>query len=409
MDILKRFEKYVSTWTTSDEVSETVPSTARQLDLARMLVDELSEIGVEKTMLDPNGIVYGWLPATPGYEEAAKIGFIAHMDTSPAASGEHVHMCVHENYNGEDLDIGNGVTLSVKMFRHLPKLAGRTLITSDGSTLLGADDKAGIAEIMTALEQVIDQDMPHGAICVAFTPDEEVGRGADHFDVELFGADYAYTVDGGPEDDLAWETFNAASASVRIHGVSVHPGEATNVMVNALLVAMEFNGYLPADEIPADTKGYEGFYHLDHMSGDVSEAVMDYIIRDHDRLIFEGRKEEFHNIAARLNRIFGEGTVEVDVRDSYYNMREILKDHMHLVANAKKAMAQAGIKANIQPVRGGTDGSRLSFMGLPCPNLGTGGYAYHGPYEHITLEGMESSVRVIENLIRLYAVKDSKN
>ena len=403
MDILKRFERYVTIETTSDESSETAPSTAIQLNLARVLEQELKEIGVPKVMLDEYGIVYGWLPATKGLEACPPIGFIAHMDTAPAASGKDVKICYHENYDGKDVKLNDELTLSVKMFPHLSKLAGRTLLTTDGRTLLGADDKAGITEIMTAIERVIAKQRPHGPICIAFTPDEEIGRGADNFNVDLFGADYAYTVDGGPENDLAWETFNAASAQIKVHGVSVHPGEATDVMVNAVLVAFEFNQMLPADETPRHTKDYEGFYHLDQMSSDVAEATMDYIIRDHDREIFEQRKAKMQEIADALNAKYGEGTVEICVKDSYYNMKEILVHHMHLVDNAKEAMRQVGITADVQPVRGGTDGSRLSFMGLPCPNLGTGGYAYHGPYEHITKEGMETATKVIEKIIELYA------
>lgn len=403
MDILKRFERYVTIETTSDEASDTAPSTAIQLNLAKVLEQELKEIGVPKVMLDEYGIVYGWLPASEGLEKCPPIGFIAHMDTAPAASGKDVKICYHENYDGKDVRLNDELTLSVKMFPHLSKLAGRTLLTTDGRTLLGADDKAGITEIMTAIEHVISEEKPHGPICIAFTPDEEIGRGADNFNVDLFGADYAYTVDGGPENDLAWETFNAASAQIKIHGVSVHPGEATDVMVNAVLVAFEFNQMLPANETPRYTKDYEGFYHLDQMSGDVAEASMDYIIRDHDREIFEQRKIKMQEIADALNAKYGEGTVEICIKDSYYNMKEILVHHMHLVDNAKEAMRQVGITADVLPVRGGTDGSRLSFMGLPCPNLGTGGYAYHGPYEHITKEGMETATKVIEKIIELYA------
>ena len=403
MDILKRFERYVTIETTSDEASDTAPSTAIQLNLAKVLEQELKEIGVPKVMLDEYGIVYGWLPASEGLEKCPPIGFIAHMDTAPAASGKDVKICYHENYDGKDVRLNDELTLSVKMFPHLSKLTGRTLLTTDGRTLLGADDKAGITEIMTAIEHVISEEKPHGPICIAFTPDEEIGRGADNFNVDLFGADYAYTVDGGPENDLAWETFNAASAQIKVHGVSVHPGEATDVMVNAVLVAFEFNQMLPANETPRYTKDYEGFYHLDQMSGDVAEASMDYIIRDHDREIFEQRKIKLQEIADALNAKYGEGTVEICIKDSYYNMKEILVHHMHLVDNAKEAMRQVGITADVLPVRGGTDGSRLSFMGLPCPNLGTGGYAYHGPYEHITKEGMETATKVIEKIIELYA------
>ncbi len=403
MDILKRFETYVKFETTSDEESSTTPSTQKQWDLARYLEQELKAIGVPKVVLDEYGIVYGWLPATPGLEGARPLGFISHMDTAPAALGAHVHMQVIENYNGEDVTLKSGDRITVKDFPHLKDLKGRTLVTTDGTTLLGADDKAGITEIMTAVEKVISEDMPHGPLCIAFTVDEEVGRGADHFNVDLFGADYAYTVDGGPENELAYETFNAASARVKIHGVSVHPGDAKNVMVNAALVACEFNSMLPVGETPAHTEGYEGFYHLDSMKGDVTTAVMSYIIRDHDRGIFEARKQKMTEVANALNDKYGQGTVELTLTDSYYNMKEIIEKHMHLIDYAKAVMSDLGMKADIIPVRGGTDGCRLSYMGLPCPNLGTGGYAYHGVLEHITKEGMEKASAVVVGLIQKYA------
>lgn len=403
MDIVERFSKYIQFDTTSSEESEDTPSTKKQLDLAAYLESELKKIGVPKVLLDPFGIVYGWIPATPGKERCRALGFIAHMDTSPAASGKNVVLHTIENYDGKDVCLPSGVSLTVRDFPHLTQLAGRTLLTSDGTTLLGADDKAGITEIMTALENVISRGIPHGPLCVAFTPDEEVGRGADHFNVDLFGADFAYTVDGGPENELACETFNAASARIKINGVSVHPGDAKDIMVNAALVACELASMLPSSETPRYTQGYEGFYHLDSIKGDVSEAHMSYIIRDHDRSRFEARKAVLKNAADALNSKYGNKTVELTIEDSYYNMKEIIDRHPHLMENARQVMEELGLNPDIIPVRGGTDGARLSFMGLPCPNIGTGGYAYHGPMEHITREGMEMVGKIIEGLIEKYA------
>ena len=403
MDILERFEKYIQFETTSSEESETSPSTACQLELARCLESELKAIGVPKVLLDSYGIVYGWLPATPGKERCKALGFVAHMDTSPAASGKDVKLNIINNYDGRDVKLPSGVALALKDFPHLKALAGRTLITTDGTTLLGADDKAGIAEIMTAIETVIRDGLPHGPLCIAFTPDEEVGRGADHFDVDLFGADFAYTVDGGPENELACETFNAASARITIHGVSVHPGDAKDIMVNAALVACELAAMLPASETPRYTQGYEGFYHLDSIGGDVMEAHMSYIIRDHDREAFEQRKHVMEETVAAVNKKYGDGTVVLHLEDSYYNMKEIVDRHPHLMENARAVIKELGMTPVILPIRGGTDGSRLSFMGLPCPNLGTGGYAFHGPMEHITKEGLEMASKVVLGLIQKYA------
>lgn len=403
MRVTERFERYVKIETTSDENSATVPSTAIQLDLARVLEAELKEMGVPKVLLNEYGIVYGWLPATAGYDHVPPLGLIAHMDTAPDASGKNVQVCYHPNYDGENVRLNEHMILSTKTFPHLKELKGKTLITTDGTTLLGADDKAGVAEIMTAVAEIIEENRPHGPLCIAFTPDEEVGCGADHFDVSLFGADYAYTVDGGPENEISWENFNAASADIKIHGVSVHPGEALDVMVNAVLVGCELNQMLPGGAIPRHTSGYEGFYHLTEMSGDVSEARMNYIIRDHSKEKFNEKKAKLEAAAAALNQKYGQGTVEISIKDSYYNMREVLNSHMHLVENARKVMENLGMTPEIIPTRGGTDGARLSFEGLPCPNLGTGGYAYHGPYEHITVEGLEMGVRVIRGLIDIYA------
>ena len=403
MNLFERFKTYVEIETMSDEESATAPSSMCQWDLARHLEKELKEIGVPKVVLDEYGIVYGWLPATKGLEDKMSLGLIAHMDTSPAASGKNVKLQLIPNYDGGDVHLNDEVSLLVKDFPHLKNLSGRTLVTTDGTTLMGADDKAGIAEIVTVVEKIIAENIPHGPLCIAFTPDEEVGRGTENFNVELFGADVAYTADGGPENEISCETFNAASAHVIIHGYSVHPGSAKDVMINAALVACEFNQMLPSFDTPRNTEGYEGFFHLHGMKGDVTEAELFYIIRDHDRTIYEYRKHMMERIAAELNTKYGEGVVEVILKDSYNNMKEIIDQHPHLMENACAAIREAGMEPYIEPVRGGTDGARLSFEGLPCPNLGTGGYAYHGLREHITIEGMELACRVLLGIVGKYA------
>ena len=403
MKAYERLLNYVVVHTTSDEESTTVPTTARQFDLAHMLVDELKAIGVTDAAVDDMCYVYGTLPATPGCENAAKLGFIAHMDTAPDFSGENVKPRIIENYDGGDLRLGaSGRTLDNATFPHLKTLAGRTLIVTDGTTLLGADDKAGVAEIVTMLEEIINEGTPHGKISVCFTPDEEVGSGADHFDVARFGADFGYTCDGGAEGELEYENFNAAAALYEIHGFNIHPGEAKDKMINALLVACEINGMLPKGQTPRDTAGYQGFWHLTDLSGTTEEAKLSYIIRDHDFESFTRRKVTLEKIAEVVNATYGESTVTLHIRDQYRNMKEKIEPCMHLIENAKKAMELAGVTPKVQPIRGGTDGARLSFMGLPCPNLGTGGYAFHGPYEHITVEGMDLSVKVLKNLVALY-------
>ena len=403
MKAYERLLRYVAVHTTSDEESTTVPTAAREFDLAKLLVDELKSIGIKDAAVDDMCYVYGTLPATKGYENAKKIGFIAHMDTAPDFSGENVKPCVIENYDGKDVALGtSGRTLETAQFGHLASLKGRTLIVTDGTTLLGADDKAGVAEIVTMLEEIIREDIPHGKISVAFTPDEEVGSGADHFDVERFGADFGYTCDGGAEGELEYENFNAAGATFTVNGFNVHPGEAKNKMINALLVACEINEKLPKGQTPRDTEGYEGFWHMVDLSGTTEKAKLSYIIRDHDFAGFERRKEMLMKIAEVVNAQYGKGTVTLEIRDQYRNMKEKIEPCMHLIDNAKKAMELAGVTPKVQPIRGGTDGARLSFMGLPCPNLGTGGYAFHGPYEHITVEGMDASVKVLKNLVVLY-------
>ena len=404
MRAYERFLKYVTIYTTSNEESTTHPSTARQFDLAHLLVAQLKELGVADAAVDDKCYVYGTLPATPGYEEKPALGFVSHMDTAPAAPGENVKPQVFENYDsGDVLFAGTGEYMTVEKFPELANWKGQTLITADGTTLLGADDKAGIAEIMTAVERIQKENIPHGKICIGFTPDEEVGQGADFFDVDRFGAQFAYTVDGGDVGELEYQNFNAADAVVTVHGFSVHPGSAKGLMKNAQTIAMEFAAALPAEEVPEHTEGFEGFFHLYQMSGDVTTAKLHYIIRDHDGEKFAARKALMEEIAARLNAEHGAGTVVLELKDSYYNMEEKVKPHFHLIENAEKAIRKAGLEAHIVPIRGGTDGARLSFMGLPCPNLGTGGFNFHGPCEYITAEKMDKSVEIILNIIAIYA------
>lgn len=400
MRAYKRLLKYVSVYTTSDPDSATVPSSMRQYDLAHQLVEELKALGLENVHVDENCVVYGWLSATAGCEKQPALGFIAHMDTAPDCAGENVKPQIIENYDGGDVLLaGSGEKLSPAAFPTLKNLAGMTLITTDGTTLLGADDKAGIAEIMTALESIISEKKPHGKLCIAFTPDEEVGAGVDHFDVEKFGAVYAYTVDGGEEGEIAYETFNACSAEVAVEGLSVHPGSAKDTMINAALVAMEFNALLPAADIPRLTEGYEGFFHLCDMSGDVEHAKLNYIVRDHDRATFETRKKTLEHAAKTINEKYAREVIRLTIKDSYYNMAEKIAPHMELIENAKRACEKAGMKPFIEAVRGGTDGCRLSFMGLPTPNLCTGGFAFHGPYEHIAVESMDRCAKMVEYLM----------
>lgn len=404
MKAYERLLKYARIWTTSDEESTTSPTTSRQFDLAKQLVEEMKEIGIEDAYMDEFGYVYGHIPATPGYEERTAIGFIAHMDTAPDYSGENVNPQIIENYDGNDVSLGtSGKVLSVAEFPSLKTLTGRTLITTDGTTLLGADDKAGIAEIMTVAEELIKENIPHGKVSISFTTDEEVGSGAKHMNLEVFGAPYAYTVDGGPEGEIQFENFNAASADFYVHGVNVHPGEAKGIMKNSQKIAMEIQGMLPVDEAPEYTEGYEGFFHLMEMTGTVEETKMSYLIRDFNSESYENRKELLRNITEIVNKKYGEGTVELKLNDSYRNMREKIEPCMELIEYAKKACEMAEVKADIAPIRGGTDGARLSFVGLPCPNLGTGGYGFHGAFEHITAEGMDKATVIIKNIILQFA------
>ncbi len=400
----ERLLKYVRIHTTSADGTGVTPSTPCQWDLAHLLVDELKELGLENPGVDENCIVTAWLPATPGCENAPALGFLAHMDTSPAFSGENVNPIIHENYDGGDIVLPKeDRVIRVADFPYLPSLKGKTLITADGSTLLGADDKAGIAGIMTMCEQLIDEKLPHGRLCIAFTPDEEIGEGPDHFDVAAFGAKYAYTVDGAQAGAIEYENFNAASVRVDITGVSVHPGSAKDTMENALLIAQELNSLLPPDQIPARTSGYEGFFHLDVLEGTTASARMEYIIRDHDREKFEEKKALMARAGEQVQAAHPTAKIAVDIRDSYYNMKEQLAGCMHLVENAKEAARMAGVEPVVEPIRGGTDGARLSYMGLPCPNLGTGAGNFHGPLELACVEQMDSVVEILKNIVAMYA------
>lgn len=404
MRAYERFLNYVKIHTTSDENSNTTPSTRRQFDLAEILAEEMKKLGVKDVRVDENCYVYGAVPATPGYEDKPAIGLIAHLDTAPDFCGEHVNPQIHRNYNGEDVTLGDsGKVLSVKTFPHLKELKGRTLITTDGTTLLGADDKAGIAEIMTVAEELLKGTMPHGKVCIAFTPDEEVGSGADKMDIPAFGAQYAYTADGGCENEIVYENFNASEAVFKIRGFNIHPGEAKNKMINAALVGMEINSMLPNLETPEHTELYEGFFHLCEMEGTVENATLQYIIRDHSAASFEARENTLKHIEKIMNEKYGQGTVKLEIHEQYRNMIEKVAPCMQLVDYAKDAIRELGMEPNTDPIRGGTDGAQLSFRGLPCPNLGTGGYAFHGPYEHITAEGMDTAVHVMLGILKRFA------
>lgn len=398
----ERFLRYAVIDTQSADDKEQMPSTEKQRVLGRMLAEELREMGVSEVREDENGYVYGMIPSNLEEGAAAPaLGFISHMDTAPAFSGENVKPRIIENYDGEDICLNKeaSIWLSVKEFPEMKRYKGQTLITTDGTTLLGADDKAGVAEIMTMASWFLAHpEEKHGKICIAFTPDEEVGRGADCFDVAGFGADVAYTVDGGAIGELEYENFNAASGRVRLHGASIHPGSAKGKMKNALLMGMEFQSLLPVFENPMYTEGYEGFFHLDRMEGNVEEAELEYIIRDHDRVKFERKKELFKAAGAFMNQKYGEGAAEVYVKDSYFNMKEKIEPYMYLIDEAKAAMEELDIAPVIVPIRGGTDGARLSYMGLPCPNICTGGHNFHGKYEYICAESMET---ITELLIRI--------
>lgn len=406
MQVEERLMRYITVKTPCDENVECVPTTKCQFDLAEILVRELKELGIEDARLDAHCFVYGTLKATEGYENRKKIGFIAHMDTvSEFCEGEITPVRI-ENYDGEDVKLKEcGRVISTEDFPHLKEWKGRTLITSDGRTILGVDDKAGIAEIMEMLRIIIEEEIPHGQISVAFTPDEECGAGAAYFDFDAFDADVAYTLDGDGEGEIQYQNFNACEAKFTVEGKSVHPGSAKNVMINAVLLAAEINQMLPKYETPRYTEGYEGFYHLLTIHGDESHAVMEYIVRDHDETSFRARKETLRHIEKSMNEIWGEGTVSLELKDEYKNMECIVKDHFYLIEHAKKACELAGAVPVICPIRGGTDGCKLSFKGLPCPNLGTGGHGYHGPLEHVSVEGMEKAVQIIVELVKIFAEK----
>ena len=405
-NVVDRFIRYVKIDTCSDEESTTHPSTLKQHDLASLLVQELTTLGAQEITYDQEHCyVYASIPASPGYEAVPVVGFIAHMDTSPAMSGTGVKPRIVKSYDGKDIVLNPelGIILKTEEFPEICGYKGKDLIVTDGTTLLGADDKAGIAEIMTMAEYYLTHpNEPHGKLRIGFTPDEEIGAGTDFFDVKLFGADVAYTVDGGALGELEYENFNAAGAKVHFQGRSVHPGYAKGKMKNALAIALHFHRYLPIDQDPEHTEGYEGFYHLDSLNGTVESADADYIIRDHDRAKFEKRKIRFQAVAEFLNREYGEGTITIDMKDSYYNMREIMEDHMDLIDKAVAAMEEQGIDPLITPIRGGTDGAKLSFMGLPCPNICTGGENYHGKYEYVCVQSMEKIVNMLIGLVKKF-------
>ena len=403
-NILDRFLRYVAIDTQSDENSETQPSTAKQLDLQKVLCEELRAMGIEASV-DSYGYLFATIPSNVDKPVPA-IGFISHVDTSPDASGKDVHPQIIPDYDGTPIALKGveGLCLNPSEFPELLAHKGETLVTTDGTTLLGADDKAGVAEIMAAAEYIVSHpEFKHGPVCIAFTPDEEIGRGVVKFDVKRFGAEYAYTMDGGDEGELEFENFNAASATVRIQGRNVHPGYAKGKMKNAIRIGMEFDSLLPEGARPELTEGYEGFFHLISYSGTVEQATFSYIIRDHDLTLYENKKKFICSVADEINRRYGEGTATVDVRHQYYNMRSQVEPHYHIVTKAMKAMEMAGVKPRIQPIRGGTDGANLSYMGLPCPNIFAGGLNFHGKMEFVTVENMQKAFQVILNILSLYA------
>ncbi|MBQ2796132.1 MAG: peptidase T [Tidjanibacter sp.] len=404
MELKERFLKYVAYDTQSDENSITFPSTDKQLVLLRALKEEMIGLGLTEVVMDQHGYVMGTIPASEGYENAPVVGFISHVDTSPDMSGAAVKPQFVNDYDGGDIALNPSLTMTVKEFPELKFFVGHTLITTDGTTLLGADDKAGVAEIMTMAEYLLAHpEVKHGKVRIGFTPDEEIGRGVDYFDVEAFGAQVGYTVDGGMEGELEYENFNAASAKWEVSGRNIHPGMAKDKMVNAMQIAMELNSLLPAHQRPEHTEGYDGFYHLVGMRGEVEHAELSYIVRDHNRELFEQKKTLMEQITAYVNGKYGEGTVRLTLKDQYYNMREMVEPHPEIIEKAMQAMEQAGVVPIVKPIRGGTDGSRLSYMGLPCPNLYTGGMNFHGKFEYVSLDTMYRSVQTLVNLVRLWA------
>ena len=404
MELKERFLKYVAINTRSDENSETFPSTAAEWDLLNALVEEMKLLGLEDVSIDKYGYAMGTIPATKGKEGAPVIGFLAHVDTSPDMSGENVRPRIIESYDGKDIVLNNALTMKVADFPELTKFIGHTLIHTDGTTLLGADDKAGIAEIMTAAEYLMAHpEIEHGKIRIGFTPDEEIGRGVDFFDVKAFGADCAYTMDGGYEGELEYENFNAAGAKIAIQGRNVHPGYAKNKMINAIEVACELNSLIPAVERPQFTEGYEGFYHCIGLNGTVENATISYIIRDHDFEKFEKKKSWMYDVVGMLNNKYGQGTLTLTLKDQYYNMRKMVEPHPQVIDIALAAMRDADVEPIVRPIRGGTDGARLSFMGLPCPNIFAGGMNFHGKFEYCSLNSMEKAVKVIINIAKRWA------
>lgn len=401
--LLDHFLKYVKVDTTSDENGINCPSTEKQLNLAKIIVEDLKELGLEEISLDKNGYIMGTLPKNTD-KKIPTIGFIAHMDTAPSFNGTDVKPRIVENYDGKDIILNKDldIIMRVKDFPELSHYKGQDIIVTDGTTLLGADDKAGIVEIMTALKYLKDNPhIEHGDIKIGITPDEEIGRGANLFNVEKFGAEFAYTVDGGEIGELEFENFNAASAKIKIQGRAIHPGAAKNKMINALLLGMELNSMLPVNERPEYTENYEGFYLLINMAGNEEYAEMDYIIRDHSKVKFENKKRLMEEIVEFLNKKYIDGKIELELKDSYYNMREKIEPVYHIIELAEKAMKECGVTPKVQPIRGGTDGAKLSFMGLPCPNLFTGGHNFHGKFEFIPIQSMEKSVEVIVKIVEL--------
>ncbi len=400
MNVKDRFIRYVKVHTASAEDLTRTPTTERQFDLTKLLCEEMRAMGMQDVYGDEHAYAYGFLPATPGCEDRPCIGFIAHLDTIPDFSGENVQPQIIENYDGGEVVLGtSGRVLRPEQFPHLPSLKGQTLITTDGTTVLGADDKAGVAAIMAACETLIGEKRPHGRIAVCFTPDEEVGHGAALLDLERFGAAFAYTVDGGELNCINYETFNAASAKWEVRGFNIHPGSAKDKMINASLVAMEIDSLLPAAERPEHTEGYEGFFHLTEMSGNVEKAELSYIVRDHDAGGFEARKRTLRQIEKFINEKYGAGTATLTLRDQYRNMAEKVLENRRVIELAERAIRRLGLEPVAEPIRGGTDGAQLSYRGLPCPNLGTGGYACHGPFEHATVEGIEGAAQIVLNII----------
>ncbi len=402
--IIDKFLRYVSVDTESNPDSQSQPSTNKQFNLLQLLQQELKAMGIENAEVDKYGYLMATIPANTDKPVPA-IGFIAHVDTSPDASGHNIHPQVWENYDGKTIVINKekGLELNLEEFPELSQYKGQTIITTDGTTLLGADDKAGIAEIMCAAEYIMNHpEFKHGEIKIGFTPDEEIGRGVDYFDVKKFGAKYAYTMDGGEIGELEYENFNAAGAKIHIQGRNIHPGVAKNKMLNAIIIAAELNDMLPIQQRPEFTEGYDGFFHIVKFNGVVEEADIQYIIRDHDMQLFEEKKRIMEEVVTFINKKYGEGTATLDMKDQYYNMRKEVEPHYHIIEKAIQAMRDAGIKPNIKPIRGGTDGARLSFMGLPCPNIFAGGHNFHGKFEFVPVESMEKATEVILNIIRLY-------